>query len=336
MDSVTQATLGSSVGYAVWHKPLGRKSLLWGAGLGTLQDLDLILYPFLNDVQKLYWHRGESHSVFFTILGSFLIGCLLWRFIWKDQMSLARSVLGVFLIFSTHVLIDFFTIYGTQLLAPFFRHGYAVGNLFIIDPIFTLPLLFGCILAFCFKAPKAALANSIAIIMVCIYSIYTLFAHQHAHNILSKSAEKQGIIGLDSKTMATPFNSILWRHIIRTDDTFYVGYFSLLAENSKTIRFQKIPQNKELVEKYKKQANMQAVDWFSQGFWIAKKQNDQVLVSDIRFGELRTSIETPSEDWHYIFTWEINENSDHLIKTDTGFNDQKAALKLIWKLLTDS
>lgn len=65
MDSITQATLGAAVGYLCWHQKLKRKALIAGAILGTLPDLDIVIYPLLDEVQRLYWHRGESHSVFF-------------------------------------------------------------------------------------------------------------------------------------------------------------------------------------------------------------------------------------------------------------------------------
>ena len=82
MDSITQASLGAAVAHAAWHKPLGRKALLWGAFFGTLPDPDIVFFPFLDDVQQLYWHRGESHSIFFVLVGGALLGALLWRVIW--------------------------------------------------------------------------------------------------------------------------------------------------------------------------------------------------------------------------------------------------------------
>ena len=73
MDSLTQATLGSAVAFACWHRQLGRRSLPWGAALATLPDLDVLFYPLLDETQRLYWHRGESHSIWFILLGSLLL-----------------------------------------------------------------------------------------------------------------------------------------------------------------------------------------------------------------------------------------------------------------------
>ena len=124
--------------------------------LGTLPDLDVLIYPFLDEVQRLYWHRGESHSVWFLLLGSIGIGWLLSRYYKAKQFEILQTATGVFLILSTHVLIDLFTVYGTQLLAPISRKGFALNNMFIIDPLFTFPLLVGTIGAYLIKKQAVA------------------------------------------------------------------------------------------------------------------------------------------------------------------------------------
>ena len=45
MDSITQATLGAAVGHMYWQNQLGRKALIAAAMLGTLPDLDVLLFP---------------------------------------------------------------------------------------------------------------------------------------------------------------------------------------------------------------------------------------------------------------------------------------------------
>ena len=49
------------------------------------------------------------------------------------------------------MLLDLFTIYGTQVFWPFDTTPRAVPILFIIDPLFTLPLLTGVLAALVFK-----------------------------------------------------------------------------------------------------------------------------------------------------------------------------------------
>ena len=110
--------VGAAVGHLCWQDKLGRKALIAGALLGTLPDLDVLIYPFLDEVQRLYWHRGESHSVWFMLLGAMGFGWLLTRLFVTKSLSYYQAGIGLFFIFSTHVLIDLFNVYGTQLLAP--------------------------------------------------------------------------------------------------------------------------------------------------------------------------------------------------------------------------
>ena len=58
-----------------------------------------------------------------------------------------RWWLAMALALVTHPLLDAMTVYGTQLLLPFTHTPYAVGSVFIIDPLYTLPLLLGVLLA---------------------------------------------------------------------------------------------------------------------------------------------------------------------------------------------
>ena len=63
MDSITQALLGASVQASLLGRWQGRRSLLYGAILGTLPDLD-VLIDFGDAVANTTYHRGFSHSLF--------------------------------------------------------------------------------------------------------------------------------------------------------------------------------------------------------------------------------------------------------------------------------
>lgn len=141
MDSITQAALGASIAGAVAGKTLGRSALLTGALLGTLPDLDVVI-DYGSAVANFTQHRGFSHSLFILIPLSFLIAWGLWR--WKPQLSYQRWLALAGLILVTHPLLDAFTTYGTQLFWPL-GDPVALNSIFIIDPLYTLPLLAGCL-----------------------------------------------------------------------------------------------------------------------------------------------------------------------------------------------
>ncbi|MGD2089985.1 MAG: metal-dependent hydrolase [Candidatus Aminicenantes bacterium] len=336
MDSLTQATLGAAVAHACWHRQLGRSALLWGAALGILPDLDVLVYPVLDNIQKLYWHRGESHSLFFAVIGSLLLGWLFRKTRWKEKLPIKRAVMGIFLIFLTHYAIDFFNIYGTQLLAPFSHHGFSLGNMFVIDPLYTVPLLAGIIIAGIKKGRASLRATWTGLIISLLYVLFSLGAHTYADQTFKRQLAARNIEVQDSLTGATPMNTLLWRHVARTREGILIGYFSIIADSpEKEIRFDRIPRNENLVEPYRGQRNLKVVEWFSQGFWVARKTDKGLIMADIRFGELRFKPDDPPDRWRYIFAWEITDNPDTFIPQPRQFDRFGEALGILWKQLIE-
>ena len=159
MDSITQAALGATLAGAVAGKTLGRSVLLTGAVLGTLPDLDVII-DYGSAVANFTQHRGFSHSLLILIPLSFLLAWALWR--WKPQLSYQRWLLMTGLILVTHPVLDTFTTYGTQLFWPF-GPPVALNSIFIIDPLYTLPLLAGCLFFLARPPAKTAIVAGLAV-----------------------------------------------------------------------------------------------------------------------------------------------------------------------------
>ena len=145
MDSLTQIVLGASVGEAVLGKKVGNRAMLWGAVAGTIPDLDVLSRNFVDTVTAVEWHRGFSHSIVFSLLFAPIFGWLVWklykrkRATWRDWSWL--FFWGLF----THPILDAFTTWGTQLFWPL-NTRLAFQNIFVIDPLYTLPFLFFLIL----------------------------------------------------------------------------------------------------------------------------------------------------------------------------------------------
>ena len=146
------------------RKQLGWKAPMWGFFWGTLPDLDIIAYPFLEPIDRLGWHRGLSHSILIMVIASVIFGYLLAKLHRKKGITPVQAGWFVFLTWSTHVLIDCFTTYGTQIYEPFATTRVALNNMSIIDLSFTLPMLLALI--FAMLAVGAALQNSGAIALI--------------------------------------------------------------------------------------------------------------------------------------------------------------------------
>jgi inner membrane protein len=335
MDSVTQAALGAAVAHAGWHAPLKRRSLLWGAALGTLPDLDVIAFPWMDAVERLYWHRGASHGWLFILLASAGIAFGLRRMYRGDGLTWTRAFIVTFLVLATHVAIDLFTVYGTQILAPFSKHGFGTNNLFIIDPLYTLPLLLGiAIAAFAGAGRWGPRANLVGLLLSTAYVLWSFASQARAEAVFNRALRDQGVKVYGAQTSATPFNTVLWRHLAKVEGGFLVGYWSWF-DADENVAFTFVPRRPELVSELTDTRAFKVVDWFSQGYWTAQPRGEAVQVSDLRFGETRPRPAAPPDEWQFIFSWIIGSQADDPsgLQPAAQTSDRRQALPMIWRRL---
>ena len=173
MDSLTQLTLGAAVSEAMIGKHSGRKAAAWGAVLGTFPDLDVFI-PMGDPISDFIYHRSFSHSFLF-------LGIMAPVFAWlickchKGEQSLRKRWLWVVLaVFYTHILLDSATVYGTQIFWPFTSYPVSIGSIFIVDPLYTLPLLTGGLIYLIKRHSWAYQANSLGLILSSSYLIWSL------------------------------------------------------------------------------------------------------------------------------------------------------------------
>ncbi|MDW9405802.1 metal-dependent hydrolase, partial [Pseudomonas soli] len=114
MDSITQAVLGAALQGAVLGRIQGRRSLIYGAALGTLPDLDVVI-RYADPFSQMTFHRGFSHSIFvLTGLALLLAWLVTWR--WPGRgYTPGRLFLAFWLALVTHPLLDAVTVYRTRL-----------------------------------------------------------------------------------------------------------------------------------------------------------------------------------------------------------------------------
>ena len=74
MDSFTQIVLGIAVAEVCAGKELKNRTFLYGAILGTIPDLDVLIGLLLNPVDGVMIHRRISHSLFLFLFLSPLLG----------------------------------------------------------------------------------------------------------------------------------------------------------------------------------------------------------------------------------------------------------------------
>jgi len=312
MDSITQAVLGAAVADWLLGKKIGRKASLWGIFLGTLPDLDVAARPWLTNIEYLQWHRGWSHGVVSIFFGS-LLTALLLKGIHRSKFSLSRAYAATLLIWFTHVLIDVCTVYGTGILEPFSQHWWELNLVFIIDPAFSLPLLAATILALLFSADRKwrCLFTKTALLLSTLYLLTSMFIKGRIDERFVGSLDSSDVRIEAWSSSPMPFNIFLWRGLVKTsrqgEAGFLIGYASIF-DDEQHVNWRWVPQGEFKMSQFRSQDAVKAIDWFSKGFWIVRRESEGLVLSDLRFGELSAG----REDWldsprPWIFNWVILE-----------------------------
>lgn len=277
MDSITQAALGASLAGAVAGKTLGRSSLLIGAALGTLPDLDVVI-DYGTAIANFSQHRGFSHSLLVLFPLSVLLAWILQR--WRPALGYQRWLLLTALILVTHPLLDAFTTYGTQIFWPF-AGPVAISSIFIIDPLYTLPLLAGIIIFLVRGAATRAVTVGLA--MSTLYLGWTLAAQQVISSRVDPALAEVGLQDAPRLVQPMPFNTLLWRVTVQNDDQ-RIEIVTGFLDGDAPVLIQFFPRRPDLAAAAKSSAEGQRLEWFTEGF-VAYGLNDQTLTAtDIRLG----------------------------------------------------
>ena len=284
MDSITQLALGAAVGEATAGRKVGRRALLWGAIAGTLPDLDVFV-PLGDAVRDFTYHRSASHSLFVLAALTPVLVWLILKIHPGTAEHLRRWFVLVYLVFSTHVLLDSFTVYGTQIFWPFVTTPMTWSSIFIIDPMYTLPLLFGIIAALISsrKGSWGHTANTIGLILSTGYLMWTLAAKLHVERVAQSAVQDQNINNAAVLTTPTPFNSLLWRIVVVNEAHYYEGFYSLL-DDDKAISLVQHPRALELIESLKESWPVLRLKWFTKDFYAAELYDSDIVITDLRMG----------------------------------------------------
>lgn len=277
MDSITQAALGASIAGLLAGKTLGRPILLTGALLATLPDLD-VLIDYGTAVANFTQHRGFSHSLFVLAPLSLLLAALLWR--WKPEPGFPRWLLLTALVLMTHPLLDTFTTYGTQLFWPIGR-PLAISSIFIIDPLYTLPLLAGCI-AFLIR-PPAMRAVATGLVLSTAYLGWSFVAQQTITERVQPALADAGFEEAELLVQPMPFNTVLWRATAMTDQ-HRVEIVTGFLDGDAPLTLEHFPRQPELAKAVSQLPETRRLEWFTRGFLDYKTNGEEITATDVRLG----------------------------------------------------
>ena len=260
---------------AVW------KAALWGAVAGSLPDLDVFI-DHGDAIRNMTFHRGATHGLFWLTALSPVLAWLVSR-VHGQREHFRRWWLALWLALVTHPLLDAMTAYGTQLLQPFSDYPFAVGSVYIIDPLYTVPLLVGMAVALSRREFVGLRWCRWGLALSTAYLGWSLAAQWYVRDRAYDSLAARGIQAERVLVTPTYFNTVLWRVVAMTDGGYEEGFYSML-DRGRPIHFDRFASDHALYEKLKDRWPVQRIAWYSHGFFKMYEQDGQIDIADLRMG----------------------------------------------------
>jgi inner membrane protein len=257
------------------------KAALWGGLAGTLPDLDVLIDQG-DALRNMVLHRAESHSLFWLTLASPVLAGLP-ALLHGERAEFRRWWLAMWLVLVTHPLLDAMTVYGTQLLLPFTNHPFGVGSIFIIDPLYTLPLLAGVVIGVTRRQWRGLPSVHAGLVLSTAYLAWSAAAQWQVRT--TAQASLAGAVPPAAILVTpTPFNTLLWRIVaMRPDGNYDEGYRSLL-DGDRPIQWERFaaPPVSASVSTL---PPVQRLAAFSHGFYKVHARGGRAWVTDLRMGQ---------------------------------------------------
>jgi inner membrane protein len=229
-------------------------------------------------------HRAETHALLLLTLFAFPMAWVVSR-IHRQAQLFGRWWWALMLALVTHPLLDLMTIYGTQVFQPFTDEAYGLGSIFIIDPVYSLPLLVGVVAALRVKTVGRALAiNGWALAFSTAYLLWSALAQAWVTQHARQSLQAQGLPSQQLLVTPAPLTTALWRVVALDGERFHEGFYALL-DGARPVRFVAHERGGELAASHADHPQLQRLARFTDGFFKVQRNSDNLLVTDLRMGQ---------------------------------------------------
>jgi len=294
MDTLTQIALGVTVAEAGFRHRLGGKAVVFGAACGLLPDLDMVA-RLGGEFASLVHHRGITHSLLTLAVVSPLVGYAGARWAQarppKRQDWLVWTHLA-FWALVTHPLLDLFTTYGTQLLAPFSDRRFALDAVSIVDFACSLPLwavaVWSLVRMHREPSPRRRWMAAGALVWSTCYLLVAFGLSVAVSNRAHKQLAAHGFAAQEVRALPTMFITGAWRVAARNKrGDLRLGLASSWAGDRITFQRHDRPPD-PLVAKALASDRGKMFQWFTGGFVRARVETTpggrRVVLEDARFG----------------------------------------------------
>jgi inner membrane protein len=332
MDPLTQGALGAALpqATAARGKYVGSAGLL-GFLAGMTADLDVFIRSSNDPLLFLEYHRQFSHSLVFVPVGGLLCALLLHALLGRRRgLRFRQSWLFCTLGYATHALLDACTSYGTMLLWPFSNARIAWNAISIIDPLFTLPLLLGVVLAARQKRPVFA---RLGLLWACTYMALGIWQRNEAIEMGYALAATRGHQPVRLEAKPSFANILVWKTVYETADRYHIDAvragFAPRVFTGNSVQKLDVPRDLPWLDRRSQQAmDIERFRWFSNGY-IARDPHNPDRVIDIRYSMIPNEL-APLWSIELRPGAGVDEHARYLVHR--GGDDNRAAR--MWRMLS--
>ncbi len=209
MDSIAHGLTGALIGYCGFRQrggsEAGRAALWTCIAAAEFPDIDIGMALVGGDTY-LRWHRSFTHSALLLPFWAALVAWVCWELSGRKNFRLlfGASVAGM----ASHLLLDWFTNYGTELLWPLSGVRWALSWVFIVDVYVWAALLLGLAAAVWTQRAVAARAA------LGLVGAYFLFCGAARACALHQAPRTATTVRLDA--FPQPMNPLRWT-VVRDD-----------------------------------------------------------------------------------------------------------------------
>lgn len=241
-----------------------------------------------------------------------------------EPISYKQWYVLFFLGFVTHVMIDAFTTYGTQIFQPFSNLRFTTSTISVADPAYTVPLLGFLLLASFYPRTDVwrSRLNTIGLVLSSAYMVFTFVNKAHVDRQFKARLDELNVPVKRYMTNPSILNNILWHGIAETDTGYVDAYYSLF-DRAKPFRDVRIfSKNRDLITSTSCNDSwtLNTLRWFSDGYYNYTERDGKLYYNDLRFGTIWLDEEGTKE--RNVFYFQIDDACDaHEIRDTDDIGD---------------
>ena len=215
MDPITQGLLGGVAAQALLARKPAPRHLVWIAGVagGLIPDADVVLQTIADPALPWELHRHFTHAYLMApVMG--LLAALPLLALRAFRQQARRTLLAAAVGALTHAPLDLCTSYGTKVYWPFSLHNATLDLFPIVDPLFSLVLLVGLVVAVRRHSRGGAVA---ACLFVALYTGAAMHQRSRALDAQDALLAARGEQPTRRRVIPLPGSLLAWRSLYEVE-----------------------------------------------------------------------------------------------------------------------